>query len=403
MAFSPTQVVSNSLSAIRSRYPGDSLIRWHLYQGPYPLTLAMVITTAGSSQIITKGHNAEESVFIASLFQKLDEEIEPEFAQVSNPSEADIVIFSSSSPLAEVSSAGYYIAGYFEERPPKIGSIVWYDISGKDTLSSQERQTITHEIGHALGLDHPDGDGFNSFWNTNDSIMSYRDVGSVVPTWFSGLDLAALQSIWGAESSAAAQVANTSESPQLVAEAESSSNGTINQQLVDELADTSVLDYKMFRDREVSFYIDRKGKAPLANYLNKQGDRSKMSAQEAAFARSVFQEVDQLTGLTAREVRSPRQADIIVGSLDVRTEYGWDSYIAKKGAYADVVFYDKKGADLGEREKVDIAEAILYPLGLWDLSKSDYTTFDTVMSNYGLDYYGLTANDIAALRSLWGA
>ena len=403
MAFSPTQVISNSLSGIRSSYSSDSIIRWHLYQGAYPVTATNVITTAGSQRIDTQGHNAEEIAFVSSVFQRLDEQIEPEFQQVSSPAEADIIIYSSLSPLGETNSAGYYVAGYFGRRPPRIGSIAWLDYNGKTSLAPQEQQTIVHEIGHSLGLGHPDGDGLNPLWNTTDSIMSYRDVGYNVPTWFTDLDLAALKSIWGSENSLAVAVASTSESPQVVAEEESIGTSTINQQLVDQLADESVLKYKMFKDKEVSFYIDARGRAPLSKSLDKQGDRSRVSTEEAAFARSIFQEVDQVTGLTAREVRSPRKADIIVGSLDVKTEYGWDTYIGKKGAYADVAFYDKKGSDLGEREKVDIAESILYPIGLWNLSKSNYTTFDTVMSNYGLDYYGLTANDIAALRSLWGS
>jgi Ca2+-binding RTX toxin-like protein len=69
-----------------------------------------------------------------------------------------------------------------------------------------------HELGHALGLEHPfdasDGDVFESSNSSRsaypeETLMAYRNPqGDSWPTWFSANDLAALKAIWGQETEA---------------------------------------------------------------------------------------------------------------------------------------------------------------------------------------------------------
>ena len=88
----------------------------------------------------------------------------------------------------------------------------WWDILWKNTnpngkLNSIDKSTIVHEIGHALGLSHPNGNGLDPNFTSADTIMSYRHpkgtaYGSSQEGWpigFSDLDLKALKQLWGAE------------------------------------------------------------------------------------------------------------------------------------------------------------------------------------------------------------
>jgi hypothetical protein len=74
----------------------------------------------------------------------------------------------------------------------------WFEVFWKNKfgprLSRSERRTITHEIGHVFGLDHPFGRGFNPLYDTSDTIMSYNPTRN---TTFTPSDVSALQFLWG--------------------------------------------------------------------------------------------------------------------------------------------------------------------------------------------------------------
>ena len=67
------------------------------------------------------------------------------------------------------------------------------DEHGVTVLSDETKYVIAHEFLHALGLQHPDGNGFNTAFTTDDTLMSYNKTGNFQLT---NLDATALSHLW---------------------------------------------------------------------------------------------------------------------------------------------------------------------------------------------------------------
>lgn len=75
--------------------------------------------------------------------------------------------------------------------------IFWRDEDKK--VSYIEKYVLRHEIGHALGLSHPDGDGSNPDWDVSDTIMSYNvwsSPGLFTYYGYTNLDKQAIEELW---------------------------------------------------------------------------------------------------------------------------------------------------------------------------------------------------------------
>ena len=126
--------------------------------------------------------------FIVNLFNRIDNLIEIDFEIWDHYDGTLIDIYATEyNPYDSLLGASYAWDGYVD-----IEFRVLDDVR-------ENYITIVHEVGHALGLDHPDGDGYNSNYDIQDTIMSYNGNSLLEEIWFSDADIYTLQRIYGLE------------------------------------------------------------------------------------------------------------------------------------------------------------------------------------------------------------
>ena len=182
--------------------PKDEVITYDIWDSIYPYST--VKDTSHNFSVMR--HSSEQVEFIRSIFNKLDAIIDVDFEEINYG-------YSSTYKVAQIEIYRTYSSNYSLWRDSSNSSIGggiqgtyksdrqfihWRDVYENDSFNVYEKGTIVHEIGHALGLQHPHDDGYHSLWDKDNSVMSYN-YGNTHPLFFTDLDIKALQDIWGIE------------------------------------------------------------------------------------------------------------------------------------------------------------------------------------------------------------
>jgi hypothetical protein len=167
---------------------GDQKVPYYIHSGGDPAYVGWDEDISSENRIVQTVDSKDYQSFIVDSFNKIDSIIDLDF-ELSNYNDDSLI--------------DIYATEYDPNNDTIGEAFVWdsfVEIEFKVTDDVRENQiTIIHELGHALGLDHPDDDGYNQDFDISQTMMSYNDNADLKDIWFTESDIYTLQKIWGEE------------------------------------------------------------------------------------------------------------------------------------------------------------------------------------------------------------
>ena len=138
--------------------------------------------------VAMEGSSPQDSVWLQNVLTRLADFIDLRTQLVSSMESALIL-------LRQVSPE-FGIDGLSQQT--SSGWLVQWTASGSGGVirNLNDRNTLVHELGHTLGLSHPERMPFSRRYNSGTTVMSYRPGKKAMKDWFRPADLAALQQAW---------------------------------------------------------------------------------------------------------------------------------------------------------------------------------------------------------------
>jgi hypothetical protein len=157
-----------------------------------PSLLAHTRSLVGTSGLLSlgiSGSTPADSQWLQGLLSRIDRLIAVDFVVAPSPEQATLRFSQQQQGASRFLGLSVALDTAWEVRWTATGA-------GGLAANPNDRHTLVHELGHTLGLAHPNRNPWSRAYDTSTTVMSYRQGPKGWNDWFAHADLVALQQAW---------------------------------------------------------------------------------------------------------------------------------------------------------------------------------------------------------------